>query len=172
MEHLAGDPSADYRLLVAGTGPRANWLERMAERHAPGRVRLLGHIADREHLADIFANCDALIHPNPREPFGIAPLEAMASGLPVVASRSGGVLFYANERNSWLAKPNGESFARSVRRVFEDECGRRSKVERAIGTAADFSWPQVTARFFELYDGLYACFRNSASVIPPAASAA
>ena len=82
---------------------------------------LLGHIADPERLADIYANCDALVHPNPREPFGIAPLEAMASGLPVVVARSGGVLSYANEENSWLAEPTGAAFsegsARSLMKV-------------------------------------------------------
>src|ERR1700680_4845610 len=96
--------------------------------------------ADRERLADIFANCDALIHPNPREPFGIAPLEAMASGLPVVAPISGGVLSYANEHNSWLAEASGESFAKSVRQIFHDESGRQSKISRAIDTAGEFSW--------------------------------
>ena len=37
-----------------------------------GRVHFLGHVADRDHLADIYANCDALVHPNLREPFGRA----------------------------------------------------------------------------------------------------
>jgi alpha-1,6-mannosyltransferase len=97
MELLEDRGSAEYRLLVVGAGPLANWLRSSAERRVHGRVQLLGHLADRERLADIFANCDALIHPNPREPFGIAPLEAMASGLPVVAPFSGGVLSYANE---------------------------------------------------------------------------
>jgi alpha-1,6-mannosyltransferase len=51
----------------------------------------LGYIADRELLADILANCDVFLHPNPHEPFGIAPLEAMASRLALVAPDSGGV---------------------------------------------------------------------------------
>src|ERR1700680_5267215 len=96
--------------------------------------------ADRERLADIFANSDALIHPNPREPVGIAPLEAMASGLPVVAPFSGGVLSYANEHNSWLADASGKSFANSVRRIFADENARQSKVSRAIETPGEFCW--------------------------------
>jgi len=128
----------------------------------PGLVRLLGHVADRDRLADIFANCDALIHPNPREPFGIAPLEAMASGLPVVAPFSGGVLSYANEHNSWLADASGKSFANSVRRIFADESARQSKVSRAMDTACEFSWARTATRFFDLYDDLHMRFRNSA----------
>ena len=127
-----------------------------SEKRVPGRVHLLGQIVDRSLLAKIYANCDALIHPNPREPFGIAPLEAMASGLPVVAPRFGGVLSYANEDNSWLAEPSGESFADAVRQVFGQEDARRTKVDAALRTAEEFSWSRVTARFFQLYDDLFA----------------
>lgn len=164
MDILVKDPQFDYRLLVAGTGPLASWLEEHTQRKAFGRVHLLGHIADRERLADILANCNAMIHPNPREPFGIAPLEAMASGLPVVAPDSGGLLTYANESNCWLAEPDGESFARSVRRIFSDDRVRQTKIKRAMETARDFGWGQTTARFFNLYDSIYARLRNSHSV--------
>jgi len=156
MEHLGGDSGSDHRLLIAGSGPREEWLAETSERRIPGRVRLLGQIADRGRLAEIYANCDALIHPNPREPFGIAPLEAMASGLPVVAPRLGGVLSYANEHNSWLAEPSGECFAQTVRQVFAEEDARCAKIVAALRTAEKFSWPRATARFFQLYDDLFA----------------
>ena len=156
MEELAGDAGPNHHLLIAGSGPRQEWLAEASEKRVPGRVHLLGQIVDRSHLANIYANCDALIHPNPREPFGIAPLEAMASGLPVVAPRFGGVLSYANQDNSWLAEPSGKSFAGAVRQVFEQEDARRAKVDAALRTAEEFSWSRVTARFFQLYDDLYA----------------
>jgi glycosyltransferase involved in cell wall biosynthesis len=155
MEILAADPSVEYHLLFAGDGPRSAWLRNMADQKAPGRIHLLGHIAKREDLAELYANCDALVHPNPREPFGIAPLEAMASGLPVVAPYSGGVLTYANAGNAWLVKPTGVDFAAGIREVFTDHAARSAKIELALRTAANFDWPQVAADFFELYDELH-----------------
>ncbi len=71
-----------------------------------------GHVGARETLARLYASCDVFVHPNPREPFGIGPLEAMASGVPLVAPAAGGLLSYANDTNAWLAGAHG----RGVRR--------------------------------------------------------
>jgi alpha-1,6-mannosyltransferase len=160
MEVLAADPSVEYHLVFAGHGPRADWLKEVASQKTPGRIHLLGHIGNRQELADLYANCDVLVHPNPREPFGIAPLEAMASGLPVVAPRSGGLLSYADAGNSWLVKPEGRDFAAGVREVFANEGLKRVKIERAVRTAANFDWPQIAAVFFDLYDDLHRRFRK------------
>jgi alpha-1,6-mannosyltransferase len=166
MEILAADTSAEHHLLFAGDGPRAPWLRAIASQKAPGRVHLLGHIANREDLADLYANCDALVHPNPREPFGIAPLEAMASGLPVVAPCRGGVLSYATAENAWLVEPEGADFADSVRQLFADDAARALKIGKGLRTAASFDWPQVAAVFFELYDDLHRRFRETYDVAP------
>ena len=147
MEVLSRNSAEDYRLLILGHGALAEWIRKNAELRAPGRVRFIGHVSDRDRVADILANCDALIHPNPREPFGIAPLEAMASGLPVVAPLSGGVLSYANQSNAWLAEPDGASFAGAVHDMFEDDRIRRRKIGRAMVTALEFDWPKTAARF-------------------------
>jgi alpha-1,6-mannosyltransferase len=158
MEILAAHSSAEYHLLFAGDGPRAAWLKSTAAQNVPGRIHLLGHFGSREELARLYANCDALVHPNPREPFGIAPLEAMASGLPVVAPSAGGVLSYANDSNAWLINPAGVAFAAAVHEVFADEVARQSKIQAGLRTAASLDWSQVTTVFFELYDDLYRQF--------------
>ena len=88
---LAADRRWTFHLAVAGDGPLLEWLRAAASRIAPGRIHLLGHLGDRTRLASVYTNADVLVHPNPHEPFGLVPLEAMASGLPVVLPRSGGV---------------------------------------------------------------------------------
>lgn len=158
MEILKNDSKRHYRLLVAGSGPSSDWLASEADRRAPERVTFLGHISDKAELADLFANCDAFVHPNPREPFGIAPLEAMASGLPVVAPNSGGVLSYANDENAWLAEPGPTSFAEAVRSVFFCSVTRSSRIKRGLETAAKYSWESSTDSIFALYDRMHAEF--------------
>jgi alpha-1,6-mannosyltransferase len=161
MERLACDGEHDFRLLVAGSGPLSSWLESEANRRVPGKIWLLGHVQDRQTMINLYANCDAFVHPNPREPFGIAPLEAMAAGLPLVAPRSGGVLSYADETNAWLTHTHGDTFAAAVRSIFADASIRKDKLARARWTAAHYHWPEVTDRFFALYDELHADFPSS-----------
>jgi glycosyltransferase involved in cell wall biosynthesis len=161
MEVLQNDPSNDFRLLVAGAGPSLDKLTSDAKNLKPGVITVLGHINDKEKLADLFANCDVFIHPNPREPFGITPLEAMASGLPVVAPNAGGVLSYANGENAWLSEPTAESFAAAVRDVFDSDVVRKTKIVRALETARNYTWEASTDAAFALYDKMYSEFTNN-----------
>lgn len=148
----------EFYLLVAGEGPQTEWLKGELEKHAPGRYKFLGHVAEREKLADIYANADVFLHPNPREPFGIAPLEAMASGLPVVVPKSGGVLSYASDENAWLASASAKDYAAAVRDIFSDEARRAAKIKNALETAQAFTWENSTDRLFALYDAMYEDF--------------
>jgi alpha-1,6-mannosyltransferase len=104
----------DWRLVVVGDGVARQRLLKERHRRVPRAIAWLGHIHDRTELARIYANCDVFVHPNPREPFGIAPLEAMAAGLPVVAPKVGGVTTYANAKNAWLALPVAKEFASAI----------------------------------------------------------
>jgi glycosyltransferase involved in cell wall biosynthesis len=151
LAELGAVPHADYRLLIAGEGPFSGELRSALNRVAPGRNVFLGHCSAEELVARYRA-ADVFIHPNPREPFGIAPLEAMAAGLPLVAPVSGGVLTYANPENAWLAQDTPRSFAQAVQRVHSDRAVRDAKIAEARRAAEKLSWPCVTANYFQLYD--------------------
>src|SRR5262249_1687392 len=129
-------------------------MERRAASEFAGRVHFLSNITDRGALADWLTDADLFVHPNPCEPFGIAPLEAMAAGLPVVVPDRGGVRTYAGPANGWLATPDGGGLATAVVRalVYVEERERRRR--RALETAAAHAWPSAAARFFDLYDQL------------------
>ena len=159
MKILAKDSDKDYRLLVAGAGPKADWLREETNKRVPNKIVQLGHL-DKETLADYYANCDVFVHPNPREPFGIAPLEAMASGVPTLAPNAGGLLAYASNENAWLVEPTAENFARAVREIFTDEALRNRKIERAFETVRQNTREISTDRLFATYDRMYADFQK------------
>jgi len=120
---------------------------------------LLGHL-DKETLSNYYANADVFVHPNPREPFGIAPLEAMASGAPTVAPNSGGILSYATNENAWLVEPDAEAFAAAIREVVEDPELRESKIKLALATARGNTREASTDRLFATYDKIYEDFQS------------
>lgn len=164
MEMLAKDGDSDFRLLIAGAGPNQDWLAAECEKVATGKVRMLGQINNPEELADLFANCEAFVHPNPREPFGITPLEAMASGLPVAVPNSGGVLSYANNENAWLSEPDAKCFSEAIRDIFSDDAKRQSKIRCALETSGKYNWETSIANIFGLYDKMFASFSQNRSV--------
>ncbi|MGA8367519.1 MAG: glycosyltransferase [Candidatus Acidiferrales bacterium] len=159
----------DYRLIVAGDGIERKQWEEFCRRRVPGHAAFLSHIKDRNEFADLLANADAFIHPNPREPFGIAPLEAMASGLPLVAPNSGGVASYAGPANAWLAPADVESFAAAVEDLLADGAARTSRVEEALRTAAQYRWDTVAPAFLDLYAELHSAAMNRDAALPLAA---
>lgn len=73
-------------LVIIGTGPHEEKLKNMARKN----ITFLGRVSDEE-LAQYLRNCRAFIFPG-EEDFGIAPVEAMASGRPVIAYGRGGAL--------------------------------------------------------------------------------
>lgn len=155
---LASDTEYDFRLLVAGGGPKVEWLKAESEKIPGNKMLIIGHINGKEKLADLFANADVFVHPNPREPFGIAPLEAMASGLPVVAPNSGGLLSYANDENVWLVEPEAALFAEAIKDILRDADKRQAKITRALETAQKYTWDASTDKLFALYDEMFAEF--------------
>lgn len=159
MKILAKDEDQDYRLLIAGDGPKSQWLDRQTDDHLPGKIVQLGHL-DKETLANYYANADIFVHPNPKEPFGIAPLEAMSSGVATVAPNAGGILSYATSENAWLVEPAGNKFAEAVREIVENDVLRESKIANALETARTNTREASTDRLFAAYDRMFADFQR------------
>ena len=157
----------EWRLILVGDGMGRDKLLSEAAHLVPGRVHRLGHMRDREELARIYSNCDVFLHPNPREPFGIAPLEAMASGLPVVVPNRGGVLFYANNSNAWIVPPTGRAFAQAVHDVMSDCTSRERRISNAVATAEAFRWEKVADSFLDLYEDLLSSQAGRSSQFRP-----
>ncbi|WP_406865253.1 glycosyltransferase [Streptomyces solicamelliae] len=135
-------------LVVAGEGPLRDGLERRA-RGLP--VRFLGHVADREALADLQASADVCLAPGPAETFGLSALEALACGTPVVASTSSALPEVLGPAGA-SAADDPAAFATAVRALLaEPEPVRRA---RARARAELFSWQRATTAFLRAHDAL------------------
>ncbi|MGW0735982.1 glycosyltransferase [Streptomyces sp. NPDC002851] len=136
------------RLVVAGDGPlRARLSERAHTRGLP--VTFLGHLADRHALAALQATADVCLAPGPAETFGLAALEALACGTPVVASASSALPEVIGSAGA-AAHDRGEAFADAVEALLAvPETDRR---QAARARAEGFSWDRSVAAFLAAHD--------------------
>jgi glycosyltransferase involved in cell wall biosynthesis len=141
--------------LVAGDGPERERLAALA-RALPGphRAVLLGHVAN---VADVLCAADAFVLPSRAEGLGVAALEAMALGLPVVATRVGG-LEQAVAQSGLLVPPDdAAALATAVASLAAD-----GDLVRRLGSAArarieaHFLFDVQVARYAALYERVLA----------------
>ena len=133
------------RLVIAGAGPAAARVRREA-RGVP--VEMLGHVADRASLAALLATADVVVAPGPIETFGLAALEALASGTPVVC-HPGSALPEVVGPAGVAAVPTGAGFADAIDAVLRrDPRARRLAARRR---AERFTWDSAVAAMRALH---------------------
>jgi glycosyltransferase involved in cell wall biosynthesis len=154
LDVLAALGDSSYRLVVIGDGPlMAPLRERVAALGLAGRVELAGSLPRPAALARLAA-CDLLLVPSLWEGMPLAPLEAMALGLPVVASRVGGLPEIIEDGASGVLIDGHDPrpYAAAVRRLSEDAAWRAALVARARAeVAARFSWAAAREVYLAIY---------------------
>lgn len=140
------ESGARVRLVVAGDGPRRRALERRA-RGLP--VRFLGHMADRGDVARLLASSDVSLAPGPHETFGLAALEALASGTPVVVSRSSALREIVRPGCGAAVADDATAFAGAVAGLLDRPEPVRRTLARA--RAEEFTWPRAVEGMLRVY---------------------
>jgi phosphatidylinositol alpha-mannosyltransferase len=143
----------DARLLVIGTGPKAREYRRFVGLRGVRDVEWLGRVSD-DDKARYFASADIFCSPaTGQESFGIVLLEAMAAGVPIVASDIHG---YKNvlQRGvqGLLVEPrNAMALAAALYKLAGDPDLRHSMGEAGRARAPEYSWDRVTERIVDYY---------------------
>lgn len=107
----------DYRLKIAGTGSQE---EAISQRAGPN-VDVLGYVSDEEKR-NLLANCEAVVFNAEHEDFGIVPVEAFASGKPVVGVAEGFTVHQIDPgTNGELFERDPEELRAAVDRVYDRE---------------------------------------------------
>lgn len=111
----------EEKLLIIGDGPEYNKLKTKSLKFKVKNIKFLGRISDSE-LPKYYANCKALIFPQ-EEDFGIAPVEAMAAGRPIIAFRAGGALetVIEGETGVFFNEQKPESLLKSIKYFNESK---------------------------------------------------
>ncbi|WP_018686386.1 glycosyltransferase [Actinokineospora enzanensis] len=124
------------RLVVAGDGPRMSALRRRA---VGLPVTFLGFVSDRADVARLLATADVSLAPGPHETFGLAALEALASGTPVVVSASSALPEIVRPDCGQAVADAAPAFAGAVEGLLSVPEPDRRAAARA--RAEEFDWP-------------------------------
>jgi glycosyltransferase involved in cell wall biosynthesis len=150
---VVGGPPADQ----LASDPYARKLLRLAEScRVADRVRLVGAVPSHE-MPRWYRSADVLAAAPWYEPFGLTALEAMACGVPVVATAVGGLADTVVEGITGELVPprDPDGLAVTLRRLLGDEMRRLSYAAAAVDRAvASYAWPHVAARLARVYAGV------------------
>lgn len=149
--------------LVIWGGSPGEWGEEhpytVARREGAEDLFFLGW-RGHDELPDGLACADALVVPSVNEPFGLVLLEAMSSGLPVIATRSGGPLSFVNtepgQPNGWMVEPDDiDALADALVETVNNADQRTERGENAYEQIRGaYSWNVLAQRFVASYEAL------------------
>ena len=154
------DPRVD--LLIAGEGREQSALAGLIQRRGLGdRVRLLGPITG-DRKTSLYRSADFFVCPSRREPFANVILEALASGLPVVATDVGGNREMVRpEVNGLLCRPESPpALAAAIQRLLDEPQVVGRLRAAAVPSVADHDWPRVAERYVEVYRSVVGAARR------------
>ena len=138
----------NVRLIIVGGGPLWNKIRKQS---LGLPIEMLGYVASREKVASYLAAADIAIAPGPLETFCLSALESLASGTPVVASKSSAVGEILNINSvkpaGAVASDNGAEFAVAIKQLLNK--GRLRKVARE--QAEKFSWANTVDAMLDVH---------------------
>ncbi|MDD6477322.1 MAG: glycosyltransferase [Eubacteriales bacterium] len=110
---FGGDPQ--YKLYICGDGPdREKVTEEIKRSRSSENIHLLG-FQSRKNIAGIFSESDVFVLLSAEETFGVVLIEAMAAGLPVIATKSGGPQEFVTEETGLLAEHSEDEIVRDLK---------------------------------------------------------
>lgn len=141
-----------FPLVIAGA---SGWGESELKRDlrslaGSSRVRFVGHVS-ASHLPALYSGAKAFVFASLYEGFGLPPLEAMASGVPVLVANRGAMPEVAGGA-AWMIDPDRpDDTARSIEALLEDSSARDALIERGLARASTLTWRSCARATMKVY---------------------
>lgn len=157
LDALTALPCANWHLTIAGQ--RTVYETRLRQEYAPlfgtGRIYCAGHL-DQAQLAGLYRAATVCIFPSRYETFGLAGLEAMAAGKPLIVSDSVGMSALIEHGRNGLIVPigNKEQLRQALTQLLADDGLRQKMGIRALETAQQETWQCKAVEYYHLFGKL------------------
>jgi len=143
-------------LKIAGKGPMESQLKQEAvQMGLADSIEWMGWLGTPEALRDFYNSIDLFIMPSRRESFGVSAVEASASGLPVIASRFGGIpeIVIQGETGLLVDPEDAQGFGKAIAALAED---KNLRLEMGIkgrnSVKAKYDWKNCVNQMIEIYN--------------------
>lgn len=149
---LAPNLRAQFPLVLVGMkGWHTSALEKlMAPLVAAGDIRLLGYLP-REQLADVIAGATVLVYPSIYEGFGLPPLEAMACGVPVIASNASSIPEVVGDSGILVHPQDQDAMLYSLNAILNAPDIRTKLAHKALSRSTQFTWSRCVSQTIGAY---------------------
>ena len=139
-------------LTIFGEGPERQKLEELINvNNMGGRIELMG-MQSRKVISDCLKKSDCFVLASQAETFGVVYIEAMASGLPVIATKCGGPESFINEKNGILIPLNQkDSLIRSMKDIYKN-AHKFDRKAISMNTIKDFSPEAISRKLYDAYE--------------------
>jgi alpha-1,6-mannosyltransferase len=136
------------QLVIAGSGPLTKKLVARAEKEDLP-VSFIGFISDKNYLAQLLASADLFLAVGPIETFGLAALEALASGTPVICRDISAITEIIDSKCGYSLPRDSSRWAEQIRNHFDLDQVAISKFAR--GRAEEFSWEESARKLLSRF---------------------
>jgi len=152
-ELLPDSLKARWPLVVVGM---RGWKDQAISKHldslvSSGRIRVLGYVSI-DKLPFIYAGAALFVYPSLYEGFGLPPLEAMASGVPVIASNRASLPEILGNAGVLIDSEDIESLAGVIESLLDDRGKREQMGRMGLEQAEGFTWEACAENTFRVYE--------------------
>jgi glycosyltransferase involved in cell wall biosynthesis len=153
FEEIARARDSGLQLIIAG---QHGWLvddllNQISKSPAADRIKLTGYLSD-EALRALYSTCRCFIYPSTYEGFGLPPLEAMACGAPVIASRIASIVEVCGDAALLIEPKSVDALTKAISDLLGDEDARRRLSSAGLRRAGEFSWQRTAQLTRAVYD--------------------
>ncbi|WP_438431145.1 glycosyltransferase family 4 protein [Gorillibacterium sp. sgz500922] len=154
---LLAQENRKVQLTIVGSG-KASYRDKLRTLAKQSGAAKRIHWADKtphKSVQRLYRSYGAVINPSKKESFCLVALEAMANGVPLISTTSGGMKEFVTRRNAKIIRSiDGVHIARAIKAFWNDPEQSRKRVIHARATAAQYKWPVIARRYLSLFSDL------------------
>jgi glycosyltransferase involved in cell wall biosynthesis len=156
FSHLLDEGMSSFNLVIAGKKEGFITADTQVAKMIDAspmlkkRITFTGFVTDKD-LPQLYQNASALVFPSVYEGFGLPPLEAMASGCPVVASSAGSIPEVCGDATVYFDPLDYLSLANKLRQVLGSEELRLELIDKGYNKVKQFTWEKTAQKHLEVF---------------------